>query len=56
MFSALLMSLVGLEWYVLKSSGFIRVVPLGMVICSNFVILYSKSFSNNLREVVGLRP
>ena len=50
------MSLVGLEWYILKSFGFIRVVPLSMVICSNFVILYSKSFSNNLREVLGLRP
>ena len=56
MFNALLMSFVGLEWYILKSSGLIRVVPLGMIICSNLIILYSKSFCSNLKEVLGFRP
>ena len=50
------MSFVGLEWYVLKLSGFIKVVPLGMVICSSFIILCNRSFCNNLSEVLGFRP
>ena len=56
MFNALLVSFVGLEWYFLKSSGFIKFVPLGMVICSNFIILCDRSFCNNLNEVLGFRP
>jgi len=50
------MSFVGLEWYVLKSSGFIKVVPLGMVICSNFIILCNRSFCSSLSKVLGFRP
>jgi hypothetical protein len=50
------MSFVGLEWYVLKSSGFIKVLPLGMIICSNFIILCNRSFYNSLSEVLGFRP
>ena len=50
------MSLVGLQWYILKSSGFIRVVPLDMVICSSFIILCDSSFCSNLKDVLGLRP
>ena len=50
------MSFVGLEWYILYSSGFIRVVPLGMVICSKFIILCNSSFCSSLREVLGFRP
>jgi hypothetical protein len=50
------MSFVGLEWYILKSSGLIKVVPLGMTICSNLIILCSRSFCNNLNEVLGFRP
>ena len=56
MFNALLISFVALEWYVLKLSGFIRVVPLGMVICSNFIILCTRSFCNSLNEVLGFSP
>ncbi len=50
------MSFVGLEWYILNSSGFIKVVPLGMIICSNFIILCDRSFCNSLSEVLGFRP
>ena len=50
------MSFVGLEWYVLKSSWFIKVVPLGMVICSSFVILCNRSFCSSLSEVLVFRP
>jgi hypothetical protein len=50
------MIFVGLEWYVLKLSGFINVVPLGMIICSNFIILCNRSFCSSLSEVLGLRP
>ena len=56
MLNALFTSFVGLEWYVLKSYGFIKVVSLGIVICSNFVTLCSKSFCNSLSEVLGFRP
>jgi hypothetical protein len=56
MLNALLTSFVGLEWYVLKSSGFIKVVPLDMIICSKFIILCSRSFCNSLSEVLGFRP
>ena len=56
MFNALLMSFVGLEWNILKSSGFIKIVPLGIIICSNFIILYDRSFCNNLSEALGFRP
>ena len=50
------MNFVGLEWYVLKSSGFIKVVSLGMVICSNFIILCNRSFCSSLSEVLGFMP
>ena len=50
------MSFVGLEWYILKSPGFIKVVPLGMIICSSLIILYSRSFCNSLSEVLGFKP
>jgi hypothetical protein len=50
------MSFVGLERYILKSFGLIKVVSLGMIICSNLIILYSRSFCNNLSEVLGFRP
>jgi hypothetical protein len=50
------MSFVGLEWYVLKSSWFIKVVPFGMIVCSSFIILCTRSFCNSLSEVLGFRP
>ena len=50
------MNFVGLEWYILKSYEFIKGVPLGMIICSNFIILCNRSFCNNLSEVPGFRP
>ena len=50
------MSCIGLEWYVLKSSGFIKVVSLGMIICSSFIILCSRSFCNSLSKVLGFKP
>ena len=50
MFNALLMSFVGLEWYILNSSGSIKVVPLGMIICYSFIILCNRSFCNSLSE------
>jgi hypothetical protein len=50
------MSFVGLEWYVLKLSRFIKVVSLGMIICSNFIILCNRSFCNSLSEVLEFRP
>jgi hypothetical protein len=56
MFNALLMGFVGLKWYILKSSGFIKVVPLGMIICSNFIILCNKKSCNNSSEMLGFRP
>ena len=56
MFNALLMNFVGLEWYILKSSRFIKVVPLGRVICSNLIILCNRSFCSSLNEVLGFRP
>ena len=55
MFNALLISFVGLEWYVSKSFEFIRVLPLGMVICSSVIILYISSFCSNLSEVLRLK-
>jgi hypothetical protein len=40
----------------LKSSGFIKVVPLGIIICSKFIMLCIRSFCSNLSEVLGFRP
>ena len=40
----------------MKSSGFISVVPLGIIICSSFIILYNRSFCSSLSEVLGFRP
>ena len=40
----------------MNSSGFIRVVPLGMVIWSSMIILYTSSLCSNLSEVLGFRP
>ena len=31
-------------------------VPLGIIICSNFIMLCSRSFCNSLSEVLGFRP
>ena len=39
-----------------KVIGFIKVVPLGRVICSNFIILCNRSFCNSLSEVLEFRP
>ena len=50
------MSFVGLVWYFLNSSGFIKVVPLGMIICSSFIILCNSNFCSNLNEVLEFRP
>ena len=38
-----------------KVIGFIKVVPLGRVICSNFIILCNRSFCNSLSEVLEFR-
>ena len=56
MFNAFLMSFVGLELYVSKSFGFIKVEPLGMIICSNFIIMYNRKFCNSLTKVLAFRP
>ena len=40
----------------MNSSGFISVVPLGMVIWSSVVILCISNLCNNLSEVLGFRP
>ncbi len=56
MFSALWMSLEGVEWYILNSSGFMSVVPLGKVIWSSVVILCISNLCNNLSEMPGFKP
>ena len=56
MLSALWMSLEGVEWYILNSSGFIKVVPLGKVIWSNVVILCKNTLCNNLSEMSRFKP
>ena len=38
-----------------KVIGFIKVVPLGRVICFNFIILCNRSFCNSLSEVLEFR-
>ena len=40
----------------MNSSLFIRVVPLGMIICSSVVILCISSLCSSLSEVLGFRP
>ena len=50
------MSLEGVEWYLLNSFRFIRVVPLGMVVWSSVIILCIRSLFSNLSVVVGFRP
>ena len=56
MLSALWMSLEGVEWYVLNSFGFIKVVPLGKVIWLSVVILCISNLCNNLSEMLGFMP
>ena len=55
MFSALISSLVGVLWYVLKSVVDIRFLPLGRVICLIVFILSVRSLCSNLRDIMGFR-